>query len=155
MGLLVDGDEGPSEIDVIIEAASWVWFIEAKYRSDISTGTKVRPDRDQILRNLDVGTHYAGIRRFFFSLLVSNENRTPVGLQKLNEYQDIETVRSKLSAHRDDKLMNLQGIGLLTWRDMGNVLQHAYERAERHDERIYAKRALDWMQEKKLTLGEE
>src|SRR5688572_9288520 len=38
LGLLADGDEGRSEDDVIIEAASWVWFMEAKYRSDISTG---------------------------------------------------------------------------------------------------------------------
>jgi len=66
LGLLADGDEGPSEIDVVIEAPSWVWFIEAKYRSDISTGTTTRPDRDQILRNIDVGTYYAGVQRFFF-----------------------------------------------------------------------------------------
>ena len=39
LGLLAGGDEGPSEIDVVVEAASWVWFIEAKFRSDISSGT--------------------------------------------------------------------------------------------------------------------
>src|SRR5205823_13520305 len=39
LGLLVGGDEGDSEIDDVIEAPTWVWFIEAKYRSDISTGT--------------------------------------------------------------------------------------------------------------------
>src|SRR5713101_5476196 len=38
LGLLAGGDEGISEIDVVIEAATWVWFIEAKYRSVISTG---------------------------------------------------------------------------------------------------------------------
>src|SRR5262249_10533584 len=67
LGLLAEGDEGDSEIDVVIEAATWVWFIEAKYRSDIATGTTTRPDRDQVLRNVDVGTHYAGVRQFFFS----------------------------------------------------------------------------------------
>ena len=151
LGLLADGDEGPSEIDVIIEAASWVWFIEAKYRSDISSGTKVRPDRDQILRNLDVGTHYAGVRQFFFSLLISSESRSPLGLQKLKEYQDVETVRAKLAAHRGDRLINLQGSGQLTWHQMAKVLNYAQEKAVREDERCYAKRAWDWMQERKLT----
>src|SRR6266576_5654449 len=34
VGLLAGGDEGASEIDVVIQAPTWVWFIEAKYRSD-------------------------------------------------------------------------------------------------------------------------
>jgi hypothetical protein len=41
IGLLDGGDEGHSEIDVVIEASTRVWFIEAKYRSDISIGTGV------------------------------------------------------------------------------------------------------------------
>ncbi|MGC8493433.1 MAG: hypothetical protein ACP5SH_17030, partial [Syntrophobacteraceae bacterium] len=36
--LLLNGDEGISEIDIILESPSWVWFIEAKYTSDISEG---------------------------------------------------------------------------------------------------------------------
>lgn len=62
LGLLAQGDEGASEIDVLIEASTWVWFIEAKYGSDISLGTTTRPNRDQVLRNLDVGSYYAGVR---------------------------------------------------------------------------------------------
>jgi hypothetical protein len=76
LGLLTGGDEGDSEIDVAIEAGTWVWFIEAKLRSDISRGTTTRPTRNQILRNLDAGTHYAGVRQFFFSLLVSSEEQS-------------------------------------------------------------------------------
>ena len=65
VGLLAGGDEGASEIDVVIEASTWIWFIEAKYRSDISFGTTTRPERDQVLRNLDVGSYHAGVRQFF------------------------------------------------------------------------------------------
>jgi hypothetical protein len=72
-GLLIGGDEGISEIDVVIEASTWVWFIEAKHTGDISLGTTTRPERDQVLRNIDVGSYYAGVRQFFFSLLVSSE----------------------------------------------------------------------------------
>ena len=67
LGLLAYGDEGASEIDVVIEAATWVWFIEAKYGSDISLGTTTRPERDQVLRNIDVGSYYAGVRPFYFT----------------------------------------------------------------------------------------
>src|SRR2546428_738067 len=69
-GLLEDGDEQASEIDVVIEGPTRVWFIEAKYGSDIATGTTTRPTRDQVLRNIDVGSYYAGVREFYFSLLV-------------------------------------------------------------------------------------
>ena len=78
-GLLSGGDEGISEIDVVIEAATWVWFIEAKYTSDISLRTTTRPHRDQVLRNIDVGSYYAGVRQFFFSLFVcrTTSSRSP------------------------------------------------------------------------------
>ncbi len=153
LGLLVGGDEGVSEIDVIIESASWVWFIEAKYRSDISTGTTTRPDRDQILRNLDVGTNYAGVRRFFFSLLVSSEQRSPVGLQRLREYQGFEVVRTKLERHRPDRLKNLEAVGQLTWAQLAVALAHAENDAPRQDERLYANRALAWLRDRGHTTG--
>jgi hypothetical protein len=44
----------------VIEASTWVWFIEAKLTSDASTGKTTRPDRNQILRNIDVGSYHAG-----------------------------------------------------------------------------------------------
>ena len=153
LGLLVDGDEGASEIDVIIESASWVWFIEAKYRSDISTGTTTRPDRDQIVRNLDVGSNYAGVRRFFFSLLVSSEQRSPIGMQRLREYQDLEVVRTKLERHRPDRLMNLEAIGSLTWVQLGATLAHAEVNAPHEDERLYANRAVAWLRDRGHTIG--
>lgn len=150
LGLLEGGDEGDSEIDVIIESPSWVWFIEAKYRSDISTGTKVRPNRDQILRNLDVGTHYAGVREFFFSLLIDSVDRSKMGIQKLEEYQDLDMVRDKLAIHRTDGLKNLKSLGVLTWRQMGTVLQVASQSATREDERLYASCAYAWMVGRRL-----
>ena len=83
LGLLEGGDEGASEIDVLIESAAWVWFIEAKFQSDISEGTTTRPEQDQVLRNLDVGTYYAGVRPFYFSLLVRSRERSPRGVERI------------------------------------------------------------------------
>jgi hypothetical protein len=76
LGLLAGGDEGASEIDVVIEAPTWMWFIEAKYRSDISSGTTTRPERNQVLRNIDLGSYHAGVRQFFFSLLILSEKHS-------------------------------------------------------------------------------
>ena len=151
LGLLADGDEGASEIDVVVEAPTWVWFIEAKYRSDISTGTTTRPDRDQILRNIDVGSSYAGVRQFFFSLLISTEVHSPEGAKRLREYSDLSVPRAKLRLHRPDGLQNLEAIGQLTWKDLEKVLSEASKGAERDDEQAYAARAVAWLRERVLA----
>lgn len=155
LGLLADGDEGASEIDVVIEAATWVWCIEAKHRSDISTGTTTRPNRDQILRNLDVGSYYAGVRGFYLSLLIASEERSPIGVQTIREYAEHSVVRDKLRRHRPDGLRNLVGISQLTWNDLAEVLKGAGRDAEREDERAYALRAIGWLTERALVAAVE
>jgi len=149
--LLADGDEGNSEIDLVIEASSWVWFIEAKHLGDISPGTTTRPGRDQILRNVDVGTYYAGVRQFSFSLLISSEQRSPDGVKTLREYSDFAAVRKKLAAHRPDGLANLHSIGKITWFQLAEVLANAEKGAPREDERAYAARVLAWLRERVLS----
>jgi hypothetical protein len=148
LGLLAGGDEGASEIDVVIEAPTWVWFIEAKYRSDISTGTTTRPERDQVLRNLDVGSYHAGVRQFFFSLLISSKRNSPEGVNRINEYASLSGPRAKLQAHRPDGLQNLKAVGQLTWTALADVLIEASKAAPREDERAYAARAVAWLHER-------
>jgi hypothetical protein len=152
LGLLDSGDEGISEIDVIVETPTWVWFIEAKYRSDISLGTTTRPDRDQILRNIDVGTHYAGVRDFYFSLLISTDRRSPEGVKKISQYSDLSVPRARLGAHRPDGLQNLKAVGLLTWSMLAEVLREAANAAPREDERTYAERAVGWLRDRGLDV---
>lgn len=152
IGLLDSGDEGVSEIDVIVEAPTWVWFIEAKYGGDISHGTKTRPDRDQILRNIDVGSYYAGVRDFFFSLLITSETRSPRGVGKISEYSDLTVPRQRLGAHRPDGLQNLKAVGVLTWATLAEVLGEAANAAPREDERTYAERAVAWLRERGLAV---
>jgi hypothetical protein len=151
LGLLESGDEGPSEVDVVIETATWVWFIEAKYQSDISPRTTTRAGRDQIVRNIDVGSYYAGVRQFLFSLLMTSKTRSPIGDKTLTEYSDHSAVREKLKGHRKDGLRNLAAIGLLKWYDLSEVLRQAGDQAGREDERAYASRALTWLRDKGLA----
>ncbi len=148
--LVALGPEGDSEIDVIIENPAWVWFIEAKYQSDISTRTTTRPLRDQVLRNIDVGSYYAGVRVFFFSLLIRDKSRSPLDVEAISKYANLDTPRSLLADHRPDGLSNLRAVTLLTWAHLGKILQQGRDSARRHDERGYAERALSWMEKKGL-----
>ena len=149
--LVALGDEGDSEIDVVIETPAWVWFIEAKYQSDISTKTTMRSERDQVLRNIDVGSYCAGVRDFFFTLLIRSRARSPLGVDAINRYADLTVPRALLADHRPDGLLNLKAVTLLTWQDLGMVLQRAGDALRRSDERGYAERALSWMKGKRLA----
>jgi hypothetical protein len=146
----LSGDEGKSEIDIIIEAPHWVWFIEAKYHSDISMGTTTRPERNQVIRNLDVGSYYAGVRKFYFSLLIRQRERSPHGCAAVDKYCGLAIARDELQSHRPDGLTNLQAVTLLTWAQLGTVLKQAMTSATRADERGYSQRLIEWLSGKGL-----
>ena len=142
-------DEGPSEIDVIIETEFSIWFIEAKFKSDISTGTTNNATRDQIIRNLDVGSWYAGVRDFFFALLIMDEVRSPKGVEVL---RNCSAALPKLD-HRPDGMANIKGVGLLRWADLAAILTTCAREAPRQPERAYAERAVAWLHAARLFEG--
>jgi len=70
--------EGPTEVDIALELESVVVFVEAKYRSGLATGTTYDKERDQIVRNLDVGLSYSQkAKKRFFLLIITNESKPP------------------------------------------------------------------------------
>ena len=96
------------------------------------------------------GTHYAEGRDFFFSLLIREQSRSPLGVEAIARYSNPDVPRSLLADHRPDGLSNLRAVTLLTWANLGKVLQAARDSARRLDERGYAERALSWMEKKGL-----
>ena len=118
--------------------------------SDISLRTTVRADRDQVIRNIDVGSYYAGVRDFFFSLLVRNPQSAPLGAAAVQSYSDLEQTRALLAKHRPDGLANLRAVTLFTWQDIAKVLRTAEAAARREHERNYAQRALHWMSDNRV-----
>ena len=139
-------DEDPSEIDVIIETEVSVWFIEAKFKSDISTKTTNNPTRDQVIRNLDVGSWYAGVRAFYFALLIMDAEKSPKGVEAITAFgKGVPPL-----PHRPDGMKNIRGVGQLLWKDIAQVLDATADGAPRDDERGYARRAAGWMKERGL-----
>jgi len=66
--------EGNTEVDLTILTEKAIVFVEAKYHSEIDTRTTHCPNRDQIIRNIDVGAYYAWNKGldFYFVLLTSS-----------------------------------------------------------------------------------
>lgn len=136
-------DEGESEFDVVIETEYSVWCIEAKFKRDARERTTSNDLRDQVIRNLDVGSWYAGVRPFDFSLLVLGEERSPTGEALVSTYGR----EPPQLPHRPDGLTNLRGVAMMRWRQVADVLRDCAQ-AAREDERPYAEKALAWLEEK-------
>jgi hypothetical protein len=95
--------EGESHVDLTIETSNKLIFIEAKYKADISKNTKHDPDRDQIIRNIDVGTWAAKKRgkEFHFVLLTLKANTYSV--DKLQYYKsDPSHIIDQIGSYRKD-----------------------------------------------------
>lgn len=146
-------EEGPTEVDIIIESEEFVWFIEAKYKSDIAVRTANNDKRNQILRNLDVGTLYAGVRDFYFSLLIVDEKKSKMGSQLVTQYnQELIQSREKFVCqflHRPDGLQNLKGLSVFYWQDIAAILKYCSIQDEDQYERFVADRAYKWLETKK------
>lgn len=145
-------DEGESEIDVLIETERSVWAIEAKYRSDVSERTTNNPDRDQVLRNIDVGTWYAGVRNFYFSLLLLDGATAGKGTALVDRCSPGAAELMNRLPHRHDALKNLHGVGILRWSSLASVLSRCAKEAPRADERANAERAVAWLQTKHIPV---
>jgi hypothetical protein len=147
-------DEGDSEIDVRLETPDFVWFIEAKYKSDISTKTSANPRRNQVLRNIDVGSYYAGTRDFYFSLLALDSTRSRKGVAVTQMYSEFAHRIPEQLEHRKDACANLKGIGVLTWADCARALEACSKTANREEERQFALRALEWMRSRGVAYAD-
>jgi hypothetical protein len=61
--------EGSTEVDLVIESEASVVFVEVKMAAEPSSGTKADPERNQLIRNLDVGYSCAKQERKAFALV--------------------------------------------------------------------------------------
>ncbi|WP_419882889.1 DUF1643 domain-containing protein [Peribacillus sp. B-H-3] len=140
--------EGQSEIDIIIESDEFVWFIEAKYKSDISMKTTHDSKRNQVIRNIDVGLDYAKGKDLYFTLLILNDKYSPNGLSIANEYMNSNNKIMIDLPHRIHELSKLRGISILTWLDILNIFSSLDSSTIDEFERVVAKQARIWLANK-------
>lgn len=117
--------EGNTEVDLSIHLPEAMIFVEAKYRSEISLHTSRSPYRDQIIRNIDVGTYYAWKRGlgFYFILLASSNSQKSI--ERLNLYRENPNKITERLPHRIDIRSRLgqltANLGFITWERLDNL----------------------------------
>lgn len=117
--------EGPTEVDLVIESPETLTFVEAKYTADIDYKTSYDPCRDQITRNLDVGSYQAekSGKKFFFILLTPEYyERSRLFWYRMQEYmKEPDRLKERLP-YRSANFEELsKSIGWILWRDVVKI----------------------------------
>jgi len=126
--LLRSFPEGETHVDLTIETSNKLIFIEAKYKADISKNTKHEPNRDQIIRNIDVGSWAAKKRAkaFYFILLTLKSNT--YSIDKLNYYKsNPSNIIEKIGSYRrdiKDYVALCENIHVIYWDQILTSLQN-------------------------------
>jgi len=122
--------EGNTEVDLTILAEKAIIFVEAKYHSEIEVRTTHFSNRDQIIRNIDVGTYYAWNKGldFYFILVISSNCSKSRNL--LKHYLDNPQEIIDYLPHRTDMPKRIEqvtdSLGLITWDQLKRINQCFY-----------------------------
>ncbi|SOC05999.1 hypothetical protein SAMN05880501_104155 [Ureibacillus xyleni] len=130
------------ELDIVIETKQFVWFLLAKYKSDVRVNTQ---QNNQIIRNVDVGLEYTKQRDFYFSLLFLDPFHTPYGQILINQYRQSEKAILQDLPHRTTEISRLGGISIITWKDVHQLLKDIYLYNKCPFERFISSQASDWL----------
>ena len=126
--LLRSFPEGETHVDLSIETSNKLIFIETKYKADISKNTTHDPNRDQIIRNIDVGSWAAKKRAkaFYFVLLTLKTNT--YSIDKLHYYKsNPSNIIEKIGSYRrdiKDYVALCENIHVICWDQILNSLQN-------------------------------
>lgn len=98
--------EGATEVDLTIQLGHQALiFVEAKRQSDIAVSTTYDARRDQIIRNIDVGSWHSrqqGLREFYFILVSDDRSPDKKYSQMMNLYRSIPGALKAALPYRDD-----------------------------------------------------
>ncbi|MEE8432407.1 MAG: hypothetical protein V3S16_14260 [Candidatus Desulfatibia sp.] len=120
--------EGETHVDLTIETSNKLIFIEVKYKADISKKTKHDPNRDQIIRNIDVGSWAAKKRakEFYFILLTLKANT--YSIDKLHYYNsNPSNIIEEIGSYRrdiKDYVALCENIHVIYWNQILTSLQN-------------------------------
>lgn len=127
--------EGSTEVDVTIKIGdAALVFIEAKLFSGFSSSTEHDKRRDQIIRNIDVGSRAAkdkkwSAERFYFVALTPTRTGDQPGAELINRYRQPDQIRQALPYRKDLSVQDFEvlarNIGWISWPDMLKVALRA------------------------------
>lgn len=115
--------EGTTSVDCYLETGNMVLLIEGKRTETLSSSVNWYPERNQLVRNLEVAQEMAGDK--YFGVLVIAE--TPIGRF---HPQVIRASLPHFSAEGQQALMT-HYLGCLTWRQVCQAVGLPYERLPR------------------------
>jgi hypothetical protein len=126
--LLRSFPEGETHIDLSIETSNKLIFIEAKYKGDISKNTKHDPNRDQIIKNIDVGTWAAKrkAKEFHFILVTLRTNTYSIDKLKYYKSNPSNIIEAIGSYRKDikDYVALCESIHVIYWDQILTFLQN-------------------------------
>ena len=119
--------DGPIWVDAIVESETAVYGVMAFDETDVSLGDTTLAAPDSVLRTIDAVSWYAGVRDCYVALITSDPADTPVGAALIDRYGSSHDALIRRLPHRRDLLMNVRGIGRMTWRDMASIIRDCAE----------------------------
>ena len=120
--------EGETHVDLTIETSNKLIFIEAIYKADISKNTAHDPNRDQIIRNIDVGSWAAKKweKEFYFVLLTLKTNT--YSIDKLHYYKsNPSNIIEEIGSYRrdiKDYVALCENIHVIYWHQILTFLEN-------------------------------
>jgi hypothetical protein len=112
--------EGPSEIDVVLQNARVLVYVEAKLQSDVSLRTTNDPSRNQIARNIDCVLDQTNGHTPLFLMLVRDAGEGRAYTQLISKYRrDPATLVEELPHHDPEVVKSVaRNLAIVLWRDL-------------------------------------
>jgi hypothetical protein len=139
--------EGSTEVDLVLECDRWLVFVEVKMDAAPSQGTTSDPDRNQLLRNLDIGYRRAVSAQKEFALVyITPDTAEPEIVKRLRKD------RRTFPANADvDPKEICSCLFWSSWGLIGDVLAKSYDAGSLGGvERKFALDLLAYLSEKRL-----
>jgi hypothetical protein len=117
-------NEGSTEVDVVLSSTGDLIFIEAKLGATPSTGTTHSADRNQLIRNLDIGYRRAAENGQNFTLIfLTPDLRQPAVVEKFRTTQREFPTNPQVPPERIASRLYWS-----SWAQIGDTLASAYRK---------------------------